>query len=122
MMTANPDVKQDLSAIQPAALDLDAISKEVLRVVSGKKVVWKPAPASVSEEKSGRLIFAIRRHNGRHPSACQTILTKRWSIAAASCSITTVKAEGNLAHEFPCPSQRTRGGSVRSCTHPACPS
>jgi hypothetical protein len=54
MMTAIPDVKQKLTAIGPVALNLDAISKEVLRVVNGKKVVWKPAPASVSEGQSGR--------------------------------------------------------------------
>ena len=47
-------VKQELSALQPAALDLDAISKEVLRVVSGEKVVWKAAPASGFAGQSGR--------------------------------------------------------------------
>lgn len=53
-MTANPDAKQQLSAVLPADLDLDAVSREVLRAVSGKKVVWKPAPASVAGEPSGR--------------------------------------------------------------------
>ena len=45
-------MKQTSSAVQPVALGIDAISEEVLRVVKGKKVVWKPAVTSASE--SGR--------------------------------------------------------------------
>ena len=53
-MTAHTDVKQEPSAVQPTDLDLDVISKEVLRIVGGKQVVWKPAPASVSKGQSGQ--------------------------------------------------------------------
>ena len=46
-------VRQELSAALPAGLDLDTISGEVLRVVGGNEVVWKPAPAA-SEGQNGQ--------------------------------------------------------------------
>jgi hypothetical protein len=52
-MTAKLDIKQEQVVVLPAKLDLDAISTEVLRVVGGKQVKWKPAPASVSKGQEG---------------------------------------------------------------------
>jgi len=52
-MVAIAKEKPEMSAGQPAASDLDAITREVLRAVKGNEVVWKAAPESDSGEQSG---------------------------------------------------------------------